>query len=92
MIKDTKYKQKESLNLRNIVSKILIPTNQEEKPIYDKFSLISYQILREFMRSEFLKPGQLPRKNSPHNLRSGGSCVRQRIYGNAVAVGGSHPT
>ena len=50
------YKQKESLNLRKIVSEKLIPTDLENKPIYDESSYISYQILREFVRSEFLKP------------------------------------
>ena len=51
-----KYKQIERLNLKIIVPEELDLTDQEGNPIYDKDSMLSYQILREFVRSEFLKP------------------------------------
>jgi len=51
-----KYKQIERLNLKRIVSKEFNVTDQNGNPIYDKDSMLSYQILREFVRSEFLKP------------------------------------
>lgn len=51
-----KYKQIERLNLKRIVSKELNVTDQKGNPIYDKDSMLSYQILKEFVRSEFLKP------------------------------------
>lgn len=51
-----KYKQIARLNLKKIVSEKLNITDQEGNPIYDKDSMLSYQILREFVRSEFLKP------------------------------------
>lgn len=51
-----KCKQEKFLTLREIVPKDRIPTDINKEPIYDENSSISYQILREFMRSEFLKP------------------------------------
>lgn len=51
-----KYKQIERLNLKIIISQELNVTDQEGNPIYDNDSELSYQILREFVRSEFLKP------------------------------------
>jgi hypothetical protein len=46
-----KYRQKKNLNLSEIVPKNLVPTDQNNNPIYDELSLVSYQILREFVRS-----------------------------------------
>lgn len=51
-----KYKQIESFNLKRIVSEEVRVTDLEGNPIYDEDSMLSYQILREFVRSEFLKP------------------------------------
>jgi len=51
-----KYKQKRNLKLRRIVSEKLVILGQKGNPIFNESSLISYQILREFVRSEFLKP------------------------------------
>lgn len=51
-----KYKQIGRLNLKRVVSKEFNVTDQNGNPIYDKDSMLSYQILREFVRSEFLKP------------------------------------
>ena len=51
-----KYKTTDSLNLKRIVPKQLVITDIDGNPIYDKESMLSYQILREFVRSEFLKP------------------------------------
>lgn len=50
------YKAVERLNLKRIVPKDFITTDNENMPIYDSESMLSYQILREFVRSEFLKP------------------------------------
>ncbi len=50
------YKVVERLNLKRIVPKDFITTDNENMPIYDSESMLSYQILREFVRSEFLKP------------------------------------
>lgn len=51
-----KYKTINSLNLKRVVSKEFEATDSEGRPIYDSESMLSYQILREFVRSEFLKP------------------------------------
>ncbi|MEC4684226.1 MAG: RES domain-containing protein [Nitrospirota bacterium] len=51
-----KYRVTDPLNLKRIVPKELITTDENHKPIYDDQSMLSYQILREFVRSEFLKP------------------------------------
>jgi len=51
-----KYKCLESLNLKNIVPEELESKDKDGNVIYDKESILSYQILREFVRSEFLKP------------------------------------
>lgn len=51
-----KYEVAEKLNLKRIVPKEFISTDSENKPIYDSESMLSYQILREFVRSEFLRP------------------------------------
>ena len=51
-----KYKCLDHLNLKNIVPEDLLSTDKEGQPIYDHESMLSYQILREFVRSEFLKP------------------------------------
>jgi RES domain-containing protein len=50
------YKQIKRLNLKIIVSKEFKVTDTNGKPFYDDDSMLSYQILREFVRSEFLKP------------------------------------
>jgi len=50
------YEAVEKLNLKRIVPKDFIATDNENKPIYDSESMLSYKILREFVRSEFLKP------------------------------------
>lgn len=50
------YKQIEHLNLKQIISKELIVADSQGNPFYDANSSLSYQILREFVRSEFLKP------------------------------------
>lgn len=50
------YKQIERLNLKRIISKDFKLTDKNGKPVYDDDSMLSYQILREFVRSEFLKP------------------------------------
>ena len=50
------YKSIKRLNLMRIVSKKFKETNINGKPFYDDDSMLSYQILREFVRSEFLKP------------------------------------
>lgn len=50
------YKQINRLNLKRIVSKEFKVTDTNGKPFYDNDSMLSYQILREFVRSEFLKP------------------------------------
>ena len=51
-----KYEVTEKLNLKRIVPKDFVATDIEKKPIYDAESMLSYQILREFVRSEFLRP------------------------------------
>lgn len=51
-----KYKCLDHLNLKNIVPLELESTDKDGKPLYDQVSMLSYQILREFVRSEFLKP------------------------------------
>jgi len=51
-----KYKTTDSLNLKRIVSEDFEATDNKGNPIYDPESMLSYQILREFVRSEFLKP------------------------------------
>lgn len=50
------YKAVEGLKLKRIVPKDFIATDNGNIPIYDSESMLSYQILREFVRSEFLKP------------------------------------
>lgn len=68
-----KCKQENFLTLREIVPKDRIPTDINEEPIYDENSSISYQILREFMRSEFLKPAG---KDTEYLYRISGSMCR----------------
>lgn len=51
-----KYECLEHLNIENIVPKDFESKDEDGTPIYDKESMLSYQILREFVRSEFLKP------------------------------------
>lgn len=53
-----KYKTKHDqfFNVKQIVSKEFEAINEDGKPLYDTESMLSYQILREFVRSEFLKP------------------------------------
>lgn len=51
-----KYKAIQSLSLKKIVPEDFIATDSNKKPIYDRESMLSYQILREFVRSEFLRP------------------------------------
>lgn len=51
-----KYKTVEHLNIKDIVPKEFESKDKDGNPIYDKESMLSYQILREFVRSEFLKP------------------------------------
>lgn len=68
-----KYRQKKNLNLSEIVPKNLVPTDQNNNPIYDELSLVSYQILREFVRSEFLKPVG---KDTEYLYRISGSMCR----------------
>ena len=50
------YKQIKRLNLKRIISKEFKVTDTNGKTFYDNNSMLSYQILREFVRSEFLKP------------------------------------
>ncbi len=50
------YKTTQPLNLKRVVPKEFRQTDISGKPFYDKDSMLSYQILREFVRSEFLKP------------------------------------
>lgn len=51
-----KYDVIEDLNIKRIVPKELVDKDDKNKPLYDPESMISYQILREFVRSEFLRP------------------------------------
>ncbi|NUM37272.1 MAG: RES domain-containing protein [Candidatus Brocadiae bacterium] len=51
-----KYEQMEHLNLTRVVPEDFIETQIDGEPLYDKDGMLSYQILREFVRSEFLKP------------------------------------
>ncbi len=51
-----KYDVVEELNVKRIVPKAFIEKDNKNKPLYDPESMISYQILREFVRSEFLRP------------------------------------
>jgi len=51
-----KYECLENLNLKNIVPKEFESKDQDGNFLYNKESMLSYQILREFVRSEFLKP------------------------------------
>lgn len=51
-----KYEVVEKLNLKRIVPKDFIDKNNKNNPLYDPESMLSYQILREFVRSEFLRP------------------------------------
>ena len=44
------------MNLKIVVSDQLVAKDQNGTHLYDESSMISYQILREFIRSEFLKP------------------------------------
>ena len=50
------YEVVESLNIKRIVPKDFIEKDEKDNPLYDSESMISYQILREFVRSEFLRP------------------------------------
>ena len=50
------YDVSEELDLIILIPKQLCITNDNNEPIYDQESMLSYQILREFIRSEFLKP------------------------------------
>lgn len=76
-----KYKQKEHLTLGEIVPKARIPTDINKEPIYDENSSISYQILREFMRSEFLKPAS---EGTEYLYRISGSICRIWFDGNDI--------
>lgn len=51
-----KYGVTEELCLKKIVSKDFVATDDTMNRIYDDESMLSYQILRDFVRSEFLKP------------------------------------
>lgn len=51
-----KFEVKEELNLKKIVSNDFVATDNKGNRIYDDESMLSYQILRDFVRSEFLKP------------------------------------
>lgn len=68
-----KYKQKYNFELSNIVPINPIPTDQDNNPIFDEKSSISYRILREFIRSEFLKPAG---KDTEYLYRISGSICR----------------
>ncbi len=50
------YKAVEEINLKQIVPKKFIATDWNNTEIYEPEGMISYQILREFVRSEFLRP------------------------------------
>jgi hypothetical protein len=50
------YKAYKQLNLKRIVANKFIATDSKNNHIYDPDSMLSYQILREFVRSEFLRP------------------------------------
>lgn len=49
-------KHSKPVNLKEVVSKNFIATDANKNPLYDKEGMLTYQILREFIRSEFLKP------------------------------------
>lgn len=51
-----KYEAVEQLNLKRIVPKQFKATDSRNTPIYEPESMLSYQIIREFVRSEFLRP------------------------------------
>ena len=51
-----KYEAIEELNLKKIVPDKFIATDSKNNELYDQQSMLSYQILREFARSEFLRP------------------------------------
>lgn len=51
-----KYESIGNIDLKNVVPKEIVSRDKDGKPIYDNESMLSYQILREFVRSEFLKP------------------------------------
>jgi|GEM_PF-1413286 len=51
-----KYKTSKPLHLFDINFSKEIPLNKYGNPIFDPNSIISYQIIREFIRCEFLKP------------------------------------
>jgi len=51
-----KYEVIEALNLKRIVPNDFVATDNKGNTIYDDESMLSYQILRDFVRSEFLKP------------------------------------
>lgn len=51
-----KYEAIEDLNVKRIIPKDFIEKDENGNPLYDSESMISYQILREFVRSEFLRP------------------------------------
>lgn len=51
-----KYETRETLHLIRPYCMDLHPTNDKGKEIYDRDSLLSYQIIREFLRTEFTKP------------------------------------
>jgi hypothetical protein len=53
------YSAKEYFYFANIVSEDLVPRNVDatgSPPLYEGDQLVSYQILRDFIRTEFLKP------------------------------------
>jgi hypothetical protein len=50
-----KYKQNESLNLKRVISEKFVLNDENGIPFFDEKSMLSYQIIREFIRSEFLK-------------------------------------
>ena len=51
-----KYITSKPLQLFNILLPKQVPLDKFNSPIFDKKSIISYQIMREFIRCEFLKP------------------------------------
>lgn len=51
-----KYNVVEELRVKRIVPKEFIAKDSNNNLLYDQESMISYQILREFVRSEFLRP------------------------------------
>jgi len=51
-----KYKQNKFLNIKRVISEEPVVNDKNGIPLFDRKGMISYQILREFIRSEFLKP------------------------------------